>query len=278
MKRITKSKPLPTALLVSAFCFAATSAHAATTVLDENFDDGTNTTIQALLLSNPASLPTGTTWSSTTNASAVNLRLGTDTINSYNPGNPYQRFSFASGATFFNPNTTENKFLVLGDDSGQLAGSPDNGTFGFAMPFSVAAGATEVSFSFDWVFKAFVLGGSNGSSDRFVAGVAGNGFDISNPMSLGYYLVDQAIASQGALQGPANITTAFSNLGAADSNGNYYLVFGLLENTGSSPTTNGAIGIDNIKVSAVPLPAAVWTFLTGFMGLLALARRKQSIV
>ena len=273
MKRITTKKPLLTGLLASAFCLTTASAHSSTSVLDENFDDGTNTTIQSLLSSNPASLPTGTTWSSTTNASAVNLRVGTDTINTYNPGNPNQRFSFASGTTFFNPNTADNKFLVLGDDSGQLAGSPDKGTFGFAMPFSVTGGTTDVSFSFDWVFKAF----GTGDTDRFVAGVAGNGFDISNPMNLSYYLVDQAIASQGALQGPANITTAFSNLGAADSNGNYYLVFGLLENTGS-PTTNAAIGIDNIKVSAVPLPAAVWTFLTGFMGLLALARRKQSIV
>lgn len=71
------------------------------------------------------------------------MRLGTDTINTYNASNPYQRFSFASGTTFFNPNTAINKFLVLGADSGQLAGSPDNGTFGFAMPFSVAAGALE---------------------------------------------------------------------------------------------------------------------------------------
>jgi len=35
------------------------------------FDDGTNTTIQPLLSSNPDSLPTRTTWSSTTNASAA---------------------------------------------------------------------------------------------------------------------------------------------------------------------------------------------------------------
>ncbi len=272
MKTIFTNKPMFTCLMATAFCFATASAHAATTVLDENFDDGTNATIESLLSSNPTSLPTGTTWFSTSNANAVNLRLGTDTINTYNAGNPYQRFSFAAGTTFFNPNTAANKFLVLGDDSGQLAGSPDKGTFGFAMPFSVAAGTTDVSFSFDWVFKAF----GTGDTDRFVAGVAGNGFDISNPMNLGYNLVDQSITSQGALQGPANVTTALSNLGSADSNGYYYLVFGLLENNGS-PTTNSAVGIDNINVSAVPLPAAVWTFLAGFMGLLALGRRKQNI-
>lgn len=36
--------------------------------------------------------------------------------------------------------------------------------------------------------------------------------------------------------------------------------------------------LDAVNLQPVPLPAAVWTFLTGFMGLLALARRKQSIV
>ena len=100
-------------------------------------------------------------------------------------------------------------------------------------------------------------------------------------MNLSYYLVDQSITLPNGVQGPANVTTAVSNLGAADSIGLYYLVFGLAEGSGS-PTPDSAVGLDNIKiqsqVSAVPLPAAVWTFLTGMIGLLALGRRKQNIV
>ncbi|MEQ1621417.1 MAG: hypothetical protein ABL919_08425 [Methylococcales bacterium] len=46
----------------------------------------------------------------------------------------------------------------MGDDSGQLAGSPTAGAFGFAMPFTLAAGTTDITVSFDWVFSAFLLG------------------------------------------------------------------------------------------------------------------------
>lgn len=254
-----------------------TAGAAPVTVLDENFDDGTNTTVQSLLSSNPAALPTGTAWSSTTGATAVNLRLGTDTINTYNAGNPNQRFGFASGSPFFNPNTATNKFLVMGDDSGQIAGSPDNGTFGFAMPFSVPDGTTAVTFNFDWVFKAFVLGGTNGSTDQFVAGVKGSGFDINAPLNTHYSVVSQAIVSQGAFQGPANVTVPLASLGAPDANGQYYLMFGLFENTGSSPTTNGAIGVDNIKitaeVAAVPVPPALWLFGSALAGMGIFGRR-----
>lgn len=222
----------------------------ATTLVDENFDDATANAIQAVLASSPATLPAGTLWSSSTTASAVNLRAGTDTINGYNAGNSYQRFSFASGQTFFSPNTADNKFLVLGDDSGQLAGGPDNGSFGFAIPFAVPNDATSITVSFDWVFKAFVLGGTNGSTDRLSVRVVGAGFSINNALAAdGISIVDQSIASQGALQGPASATVPVANLGAPDGSGNYYLVFGLLENTGTNPTTNAAVGIDNILVT-----------------------------
>ena len=109
MKRISTTKPMFTGLMAAAFCFATASAHAATTVLDENFDDGTNSTIESLLSSNPASLPIGTTWSSTSGAAAVNLRLGTDTINTYNG---YQRFSFTSGTTFFDSSASSKAAFI----------------------------------------------------------------------------------------------------------------------------------------------------------------------
>lgn len=229
MKKISISKSwLTTSLVVIAFCFGITSAHAITTLLDENFDAGM-----------PAS-------ASTLGGVSVNLRGGNDTINTYNMMSPNQRFSVKSGTTFFTPNTAANKFLVLGDDSGQLAGSPDKGTFTFAIPFSVAQGANTVTFSFDWVFKAFVLGsGTANTTDKFTVGVAGSGFDINQSMN---NIVDQSITTQGSLQGPANVTVNVSDLGSPDSNGLYYLVFTLLESVGTTPTTNSGVGIDNIKI------------------------------
>lgn len=277
MKIATTNKPLLTNLMASAFCFVTASAHATTTtLLDENFDDGTNTTIQSLLSSNPASLPGGTTWSSTTSANSVNLRLGSDAINTYNSGNPLQRFAISSGTNFFLPATTANKFLVMGDDSGQLAGSPTAGTFGFATPFALATGTTDITVSFDWVFSAFLLG-SGGDTDQFSVGITGNGFNINTPLVNNNSVLNQSIAVSGKAYGPTSLNIAVASLGAPDANGKYWLSFGYLENASSQ--TNGAVGIDNIKITAnvapVPVPGAVWLLGSGLVGLVGLQRRKQ---
>ena len=278
MKRISTTKPLLTGLMATAFCIATAPAHASITLLDINFD-GITSTSAAAVSSVLEQLPNGTQWSSTTAASAVNLRLGTDSINGYNPGNPLQRFALSSGTSFFLPATAANNFLVMGDDSGQLAGSPTAGTFGFALPFTLASGTTDITISFDWVFSAFLFG-SPGDTDQFNVGVGGNGFNINSPLTTNYSVLNQSITNSGKVYGPANVNILAGNLGAPDdANGQYWLSFGYLENT--SAATNGAIGVDNIKVtanvSAVPLPAAVWMFLSGFMGLLALSRSKQGI-
>jgi hypothetical protein len=47
-----------------------------------------------------------------------------------------------------------------------------------------------------------------------------------------------------------------------------------------NPSVNGGNrmwNLDAVNLQPVPVPAAVWTFLTGLMGLLTLGRRKQSI-
>lgn len=277
MNTIKFNKTPLAALLVGAFSVA--SAHAeSVTLLDENFDDATNASIQSLLSSNPSSLPTGTTWSSSGSANSVNLRLGTDSINTYNAGNPLQRFALTvADVNFFLPATTANKFLVMGDDSGQLAGSPTSGTFGFAMPFTLASGATDITVSFDWVFSAFLLGSATPDTDQFKVGIGGQSFSIATPLVTHATVLDQSIYSSGKTYGPDSITLAVASLGATDTNGQYWLSFGFFENASSS--VNSAVGIDNIKITAnvapVPVPTAVWTFLSGFMGLLALHKRKR---
>ncbi len=165
-------------LMAGIFFLTSLPAHASvSTLLDENFDDATNTTIQTLLSTSPASLPTGSIWSATTNASAVNLRLSTDSINTYNSGNPLQRFGSSTSPNYFLPATAANKFLVMGDDSGQLAGSPTAGTFGFAMPFTLANGTTDITVDFDWVFSVFPLNTTLADTDNFKVGIVGNGFE-----------------------------------------------------------------------------------------------------
>jgi len=275
MKKASLNKPLLSGLVASAFYIAISSAHASTTLLDVNFDGITSTSatpVSTVL----AQLPTGTQWSSTTAASAVNLRTGTDAINTYNSGNPLQRFALSSGTNFFLPATATNNFLVLGDDSGQLAGSPTAGTYGFATPFTLAAGTTDITVSFDWVFSAFLLG-SGGDTDQFKVGIAGNGFNIASPLINNNAVVNQSINISGKAYGPANVNILASSLGAPDANGKYWLSFGYLENASSQ--TNGAVGIDNIKitanVSAVPVPGAVWLLGSGLAGLVGLQRRKQ---
>lgn len=251
-------------LVVVGLCLATVTAQAQTvTLLDENFDAGMPGSAQTL------------------GGGSVNLRSGNDSINTYNAGNPNQRFSTAAGTTFFN-NSASNQFLVMGDSSGQLAGSPDNGIFGFATPFSLASGTTDITVSFDWVLSAFVLGGTGGSTDQFKVGIGGAGFDINSPLTTTVTVLDQSIASVGKVYGPDSVTLAVASLGAADANGQYWLSFGLFENTGTNPTTNSGVGIDNITITAnvapVPVPAAVWTFLSGFMGLLALGKRNRPVV
>ncbi|MDH5483657.1 MAG: VPLPA-CTERM sorting domain-containing protein [Gammaproteobacteria bacterium] len=41
-----------------------------------------------------------------------------------------------------------------------------------------------------------------------------------------------------------------------------------------TPNTNLVAGIDNYRASVVPLPAAVWLFLSGLTGLIAISRKK----
>lgn len=226
MKQLFIKKTLLASLMLGTISIS--SAQATTvTLLDQNFDAGMPVSAQTL------------------GAGSVNLRSGTDTINTYNAGNPNQRFSIVSGTTFFN-NSVTNKFLVMGDDSGQLAGSPDKGTFGFATPFSLASGTTDITVSFDWVFSAFVLGGTGGSTDQFKVGISGTSFNINSPLTTSVTVLDQSIASFGKVYGPDSVTLAVASLGAADANGQYWLSFGLIENTGTNPTTNSAVGIDNI--------------------------------
>jgi hypothetical protein len=73
------------------------------------------------------------------------------------------------------------------------------------------------------------------------------------------FLANLLTSTTGAFNAQYLLNLSDADLGASSTRQNYQLTLNLVGN-----------------VAAVPVPAAVWSFLTGFMGLLALGRRKQS--
>jgi len=243
------------------------SLPSAAALIDENFNDvtglsgaGSTRSIQDTLSGNPSQLPPGTLWFAL-NAGDVNVRRA---------DNPINTGAVALGFdSFFSPADSGNKFLVLGDRDGPINGPPNGGLFAFAVPFTVPAGATHINVSFDWAFDG--VDTNNGAQDRFVAGILGDGFIINNPTAIVSPLVNQTGPSFAA--GHVDSTLAVGSLPTPiPILGTRYLVFGLSESLAIN--TNSAAGIDNIMVSAVPVPAAVWLFGSALMGMGVIGRRK----
>ena len=277
MKTIFTNKPLITSLMASAFCFATVSAHASTTLLDENFNDVTGmslaTTVRpvsSVLTDTPNPLP-GALWSASLGTNDnVGIRRTDNNINA--------NLTNSFGSYF--PISSTNNFLVIGDQVGPNTGVANQGIFGFALPFSVPTGATSIDVSFDWAFSGDDTNSTAGVEDLFTAGIAGNGFSINSPMSPAYTLLSQTSPNTTGFTGFNNngqvtATIALGSLPAAAAGNLRYLVFGLSEH--SDLATNSAVGIDNIKVSAVPLPAAVWLFGSAMLGMIGMRRRHQSV-
>jgi len=74
------------------------------------------------------------------------------------------------------------------------------------------------------------------------------------------FLASLLTSTTGAFNAQYLLNLSDADLGASSTRQNYQLTLNLVGN-----------------VAAVPVPAAVWTFLTGLMGLLAIGRRKQSV-
>ncbi len=74
------------------------------------------------------------------------------------------------------------------------------------------------------------------------------------------FLANLLTSTAGAFNAQYLLTLSDADLGASSTRHASQLTLNLVGN-----------------VSAVPVPAAVWSFLTGMMGLLALERRKQAM-
>lgn len=263
-------------VLMLPFALMASSAAADTVLIDENFDDviisGTTTATPDVSTLLPA-LPTGTQWYSSNGASAdVNVRRGSDLLN----------VNSADGFDSFFDTSTSNRLLILGDQSGPLGTStnsaaptaPGNGTFAFAVPFVLPSGSTHITIQFDWAFAGRDLSGAESEFDSFLAGVAGEDFDIDSPISYPGDLLTQlsptnAFGDHFHFDGNLAVTLALTDLPAADPLGIRYLVFSLAEANSpgalASELGNSALGIDNIRITAVPLPSSAFLLLTALL-------------
>jgi hypothetical protein len=254
-------------------------AHAAT-LISEDFNDVTGLatatsvrTVSNILSSNPGQLPAGTLWASTNllqggPAADVNVRRTDNSINT------------TAGSTgfdsFFSPVSSANNFLVLGDQGDVVGGNPDGGLLGqgfaFATRFAVGAGGSPVSVSFDWAFDGTDNNNTVLQQDRFSVGIVGGtnlnlaSFLSGNPTTLfGQVLLDR-ISPAGFGTGSVSSTVSLAQ-------GDYWLVFTQLEALNGTGT-NSAVGIDNINVSTVPVPAALPLLGAALAALSALSRRK----
>ena len=274
-----KKPTIKSSLAIAGLCFASGSAQAQTvTLLDENFDDvsgmsffSTVRPVSSVIADTPNPL-SGALWSASSGASVDNVGIRrTDNNINTNVSNSFLSFFPASGS---------NNFLVMGDTVGPNTGVANSGVFGFALPFTTVTGTDSINVSFDWAFAGDDTSTSAGVEDLFKVGIAGNGFAIANAMSPAYTLLSQTSPSTSAfnLNGHFTASIVLNALPTAATGDIRYLVVGLSEH--SNTATNSASGIDNIKITAnvapVPVPGAMWLFVSAIAGFVSAGRRKQS--
>lgn len=187
-----------------------------------------------------------------------NVRRGDNTINTSTGINGFD--------SYFAP-TSSNGFLVLGDDTSTVIdGSPNNGLSFTRIPFVIPVGQSSATVAFSWAFE-----GQDSSAtldDTFTAHIlnsAGTSLVTLLSRTSGSTTTGYGTGGFSATWGPGN---SFAP-------GSYYLEFRLQEQTANS-TTQSALGIDNIAVTAVPEPNALLLMLVGCGALAFYARRGWS--
>jgi len=269
--------------ILAAAVLAASAATAAPTqlLLSENFQGvtglnaaGTIRTLLNVTTTTPSQISGSPVASFTNtgngNASAASFNVRRDdnaidgTSDTANPTLGNNSFD-----NFFRPlqasPVIRNNFLVIGDDSGDLGGSPNGGT-------NTGASST-MSVLFTLQPSQWTMSDLLGVRIMF-----DYVFDANNVANLDDFLVELVLADNSALtvlshSAPSVGTRGtfdqyFSSLSALPSS----LRFTLVEGSGNG---SSAVGIDNIKVTAVPEPATLALVGLALLGA-GMAGRKRS--
>ena len=261
-----------------AMMLATIESAGAAVVLSENFDDvislgnvsnsGTpNVCLNSPCTSNSPGLPVGTRGNSNTGPAPAgantapdnsNIRRGDNTINTSTGINGFD--------SFFAP-TSSNGFLVLGDDTSTVIdGSPNNGLSFTRIPFAIPVGLTSATVAFSWAFEG--QDASATADDTFTAHILNSaGTSLAT-------LLSRTSGSATTGYGTGNFVGTWGP-GSSFAPGSYYLELRLQEQTANA-TTQSALGIDDITVTAVPEPNALLVMLAGCGVLAFYARRGWS--
>ena len=179
-----------------------------------------------------------------------------------------------------------------------LTSIPDPGTLitGIVVPDSVTVGNVSVTLSIDhtWVGDLIItLEAPDGTNQQLICrpGSLNCGADFGNSNNLsalagtytfadsGATVLNDATVLNGYLLGgvymastvndvPVSLATAF---GGVDSSGQW-----LLNIQDAEGFDEGVLGSWTLDITPVPVPAAVWLFGSGLLGLVGIARRKKA--
>jgi hypothetical protein len=250
----------------------ASGGAAASVVLDEGFEAVTgiasNTSVRTvadILLNSPGQLQGSpvTSFANTGNgnasAAAFNVRRADNAIDGTSGSPTLGNVNFDN---FFIGNS--NKFLVIGDDTGNLDNNPNGGTntnasstmsIQFDLGASSFVKAVWLDISFDYVFDA----NDAANPDDFVA-------ELILADSSTFSLLNFAAPTSTTTRGTLFALIALDDLAAAPR----YLNFRLKEYTGNG---SSAVGLDNLLVNSIPEPGVLVLVGAGLIGLLRLRRR-----
>jgi hypothetical protein len=139
------------------------------------------------------------------------------------------------------------------------------GTSTFSQKLSITSTSVAYSFDYQWQVNKPSL------ADVFTAIIE---YDLQGGGTSSVELVNQPTSEPGLNFNQTYFvaeTTALAGIDTAAAD-NARIIFTLVENNSPVGTR---VQLDNVSVSAVPLPAAAWLFGSALVGLVAVARRRR---